>query len=95
MKRKLLLSFLFFIILGIYIGCSKDETPIIPDENTEIGQLTINPSSILSNLPTQVIVRLNVNAGVILIDSTAKLVKVDAQNTVIQELGLLLAITVN
>lgn len=90
MKRKLLFSFLFLIILGFYAGCSKDENPAIPDVNTEIGQLIINPSSILSNLPTQVTVRLNVNAGVTLIDSTAKLVKVDASNTVIQELGLLL-----
>lgn len=90
MKRKLLFSFLFLIILGLFIGCSKEENPSIPDENSEIGQLSINPSSILANQPTQLTVRLNVNAGVNLIDSTAKLVKVDASNNVIQELGLLL-----
>jgi hypothetical protein len=90
MKAKVLLGFLFLFILGFYIGCSKDDNPTIPNESTEIGQLIINPSSILANLPTQVTVRLNVNAGVTLIDSTAKLVKVDASNTVIQELGLLL-----
>ncbi len=90
MKGKLLLGFLFLFILGFYLGCSKDDNPTVPNESSEIGQLIVNPSSILANLPTQVTVRLNVNAGVTLIDSTAKLVKVDASNTVIQELGLLL-----
>ncbi len=88
--KNLFISLLLFAVIVLFSGCSKDENPVTPPEEFQIGQLVINPSAIISGTPTEVIVRLTANPGLNLVDSTVMLVNLDANNNIVEELGLLL-----
>jgi hypothetical protein len=88
--KNLFICLLFFNVIVLFSGCSKDENPVSPPEEFNIGNLEINPSAIISGTPTNVIVRLTANPGLKLVDSTVKLVTLDANNKIVEELGLLL-----
>lgn len=87
--KNIFLSMLVLVIIALFSGCSKDENPVTPDAEVQIGELVINPNSLIAGVPTEVIVRLNVTAGVSLVDSSVKLVRLDANNAIVEELTLL------
>lgn len=87
--KNLFIVLLLSILMALIAGCSKDDNPVNPPEDQQIGQLVITPSAIIAGTPTQVVVRLTANPGLNLVDSTVKLVRLDANNNVAEELGLL------
>lgn len=87
--KNIFLTMLVLVIIALFSGCSKDENPVTPDAEVQIGELVINPNSLIAGVPTEVIVRLNVTAGVSLVDSSVKLVRLDANNAIVEELTLL------
>ena len=87
--KNIFLTMLVLVIMALFSGCSKDENPVTPDAEFQIGELVINPNSLIAGVPTEVIVRLNVTAGVSLVDSSVKLVSLDANNAIVEELALL------
>jgi hypothetical protein len=93
MKKLFILFFTFLAALAFssFQGCKKDDsTPVTPPAaSSSIGQFTITPSDIVAGTPTIVTVRLTVPANVKLKDSTVKLIKVDADNKPISDVGYL------
>jgi len=89
MKKFLPVICLLIFSISLYNGCSEDETVTPPEEEVSIGQLYLNPSSFLENTSTLTTVRLTVPAGVSVKDSSARLVVLDADNNVSDELGFL------
>ncbi|MFO7526592.1 MAG: hypothetical protein R6W68_14155, partial [Ignavibacteriaceae bacterium] len=87
--KNIFLTMLVLVIIALFSGCSKDENPVTPDAEVQIGELVINPNSLIAGTPTEVIVRLNVTAGVSLVDSSVKLVRLDANDAIVEELTLL------
>ena len=83
MKKNRLLSpgILFISLLIFFTGCKKSENPTQPPTNTSsIGQLSISPNAILVNTLTTVTIHLTVPASTKLVDSTVKIIKLDANN---------------
>src|ERR1035437_2455363 len=81
MKKNRLLSpgILFISLLIFFTGCKKSENPTQPPTNTSsIGQLSISPNAILVNTLTTVTIHLTVPASTKLVDSTVKIIKLDA-----------------
>lgn len=87
--KNFFIALFLSIVMALIAGCSKDDNPVNPPEEFEIGQLVINPSAIIEGTPTEVLVRLTANPGLSLVDSTVKLVRVDNNNNVTEDLGLL------
>ena len=72
------------------LSCKKSEGPVGPGSSpTTIGQLAVSPNSILANTPTDVTIHLMVPAGVRLVDSTVKIVRLDASGNQIGDIGFL------
>ncbi len=93
MKNFPSLSSLIVILLTAFLlqNCTKkDETPITPPPGEiSIGEFTMTPDGIFVNEAAELLVRLVVPANVTLVDSSAKLVRVDNDNKPIAEIGLL------
>ena len=79
-KNSLLLMGIMFISFLIFcVGCKKSDNPTQPPVTaSSIGQLTINPNAILANTSTSVTIHLTVPATIKLVDSTVKVIKLDA-----------------
>lgn len=62
------------------LSCKKDSSPTGPGAEvpSTIGQLTVNPTGIVVNTPAIVTFKLTVPAGITLVDSTVKLVRLNA-----------------
>lgn len=87
--KNLLILLTIGIFLSVLSGCSKDENPVTPPQEFQIGQLVLNPSSIIAGTETDITVRLHVPAGIVLVDSSVKLVSVNDNNEIVAELTLL------
>ncbi len=87
--KNFFIALFLSIVMTFIAGCSKDDNPVTPPEDQQIGQLVITPSALIAGTPTQILVRLTANPGFNLVDSTVKLVRLDANNNVAEELGLL------
>lgn len=84
----------FFILIGLvilslfFVSCSKDsstEPPDNGDDNTEFyGSPFINPSAIFSNEATDITIRVSLSANPNLVDNGVNLVRVDANDNVIE-----------
>lgn len=87
--KNFFIALFLSIVMAFIAGCSKDDNPVTPPEEFQIGQLVINPSAIIAGTPSEVLVRLTANPGLNLVDSTVKLVRLDDNNNIAEELGLL------
>ena len=87
----LFLGFLFIVLLVFLNGCKKSESPTQPptSSSSSIGKLTISPNNILVNTYTTVTIHLTVPANIKLVDSTVKVVKLDATNNPAGDVGFL------
>lgn len=79
------------VLLLITQSCKKNEGPTEPDSQnpavSSIGKLAVNPSGIFVNTSADVTIRLTVPAGMQLVDSLVKVVKVDANGKEIGDVG--------
>lgn len=93
MKKRLLTYALLFAVFLLLNGgsCLKKDSPVEPEEQLQsIGNLIINPTGVFVNSYNNVTVRLTVPAGVALADSIVKVIKMDANDKEIGEIGELL-----
>ncbi len=65
----------------VSLSCKKDSSPTGPGAEvpSTIGQLVVSPTGILVSTPAEVTIRLTVPGGVTLVDSTVKVVRLNAQ----------------
>lgn len=82
---------LISLLLLITQSCKKNDGPTEPDSQnstvSSIGKLAVSPSGIFINTNVDVTMRLTVPAGIQLVDSLVKVVKVDANGKEIGDVG--------
>lgn len=80
---------LSLITLSKFSGCSENPTTPSNPPTTNIGTLAVTPDLLTVNIPDTIAARFAAISGTYFADSVVRLVKVDANNNVISEIGIL------
>ena len=91
MKKTFVILSLLALSIFFFITCSDDKNS--PTEPTigdiEIGTLTLSQDAILENLATEITFKIAVASGIDIVDSMLSLIKLDASNNSLGEIGKL------